>query len=77
MNSNLVSFRLSRIFFLGVVLSNFTGFSSDSSAADMPTPPTTVEEQKTGISEAGQVEERGLSRAPMPGRTNHAPWRRG
>ncbi|MBM2846708.1 MAG: hypothetical protein HW407_2020 [Bacteroidetes bacterium] len=68
MNSTLGPFSISRLLLIGVLLLNLCGLSLDIQAADTPTPATTVEGQKAGIDDAGKVEERGLSRAPMPGR---------
>jgi hypothetical protein len=68
MNSTLGSFSASRLLLIGVLLLNLCGLSLDIQAADTATPSTPGKEQKEGISDAGKVEERGLSRVPMPGR---------
>jgi len=68
MNSLLASVGVSRRLLMSVLLWNMAGLAPGVHAADAPPPLTTVEEQKGESGDPGKVEERGLSRVPMPGR---------
>ena len=68
MKSSPASISVSGLLFMGVLLWNLPGLTSGAHAADAPAPLTTVEEQKGEVGDPGKVEERGLSRVPMPGR---------
>jgi hypothetical protein len=68
MKSSLVSFSVPGLLFMSVLLWNLAGLSAGVHAAGAPAPLMTVEEQKGEMSDPGKVEERGLSRVPMPGR---------
>lgn len=68
MSSTRASFNVSRLYLIGFLLWNLAGPFPVTQAADTPAPSTTVEEQTIEKNDAGQVEERGLSRVPIPGR---------
>jgi len=68
MNSLLASVGVSAPLLMGVLLWNVAGPGPSVHAADAPTPLTTVEDQRGESGDPGKVEERGLSRVPMPGR---------